>query len=200
MLNSNDFGARLKALRAGKGLTQRQLADLMFVSNSTIANWETGTRMPDVGMLTRLAKCLEVNINALIGGSDPAGGGITRIIIVEDVPVILRGCIRMLEQEVPTAEIAGFDNATDALNYARNNQVAIAFLDIELPGSNGMELGRSLMSLNPRTNIIYLTSHSEYLEEATYDHCSGYILKPLTIERIHHELSSLRYPLGDPGL
>ena len=66
MSHLNDFGTRLKKLRTGKGLTQRQLADLMYISNSTIANWETGTRMPDINMLTRLARCLNVDIYTLI--------------------------------------------------------------------------------------------------------------------------------------
>lgn len=196
MSYSNDFGTKLKELRTGKGLTQRQLADLMFVSYGTIANWETGNRMPDISMLNRLARCLEIDMYTLIGESYPDRSGVSRIIIVEDVPVILRGSIRMLEEEVPAAEIAGFDNGRDALLYAQNNRVAIAFLDIELPGENGMDLGRSITAINGKTNIIYLTSHSQYFEEATYDHCSGYILKPLTRERIHHELGNLRYPVG----
>ena len=197
MSQLNDFGTRLKKLRTGKGLTQRQLADLMYISNSTIANWETGTRMPDINMLTRLARCLNVDIYTLIDDTTYRGSSEAfRIIIVEDVPVVLRGSIRMLEDEVPRAEIAGFDNGRDAIDYAKNNKVSVAFLDIELPGENGMELGRTLTAINHKTNIIYLTSHTEYLEEAAYDHCSGYIIKPLTRERIHHELGNLRYPVG----
>ena len=195
MPDTVDFANKLKALRAAKGLTQRQLADLMFVSNGTIANWETGKRLPDIKMLARLAKCLDVEAYTLVSELHPDTEAEPKVIIVEDVPIVLKGSVHILENEIKGAVILGFSTAQEAIDYARTSPVAIAFLDIELPGENGMELGRALSELYPRINIIYLTSHSEYIEEAVYDHCSGYILKPLTPERIRHEIDGLRYPV-----
>ena len=194
MQSAEQFGNKLRELRTARGLTQRQLADLMIVSNGTIGNWETGKRLPDLSMRARLAGCLGVETWVLIDalrGSDCA----PRIIVVEDVPVVLRGSIHMLEEELPGAEILGFSNAADALTYSNSNPVSIAFLDIELPGEDGIKLGRKLTQLDEHTNIIFLTSHIEYLQEATYDHCSGYVLKPLTPDRIRHEISHLRFPV-----
>ena len=45
------FGEKLRMLRVEKGLTQRQLADALFITRKTISNWEAGIRMPDVVML-----------------------------------------------------------------------------------------------------------------------------------------------------
>lgn len=200
-MNGNaDFARKLKKLRTANGLTQRQLADLLFVSNSTVANWETGIRMPDINMLARISRCLRIETSALLEELYQDNKKNPVIIIVEDIPLVLRGSLHMLEHETKNVDILGFSKAGEALDYARNNHVDIAFLDIELPGENGLELGRSLTGLNPRINIIYLTSHTEYIEEAIYDHCSGYILKPLVPERIHHELANLRYPVGDLGI
>ena len=200
MSDNNDFANKLKELRTARGLTQRQLADLMFVSNGTIANWETGNRLPDISMLARLSQCLNVDTYTLVNELHPETKDAPRVIIVEDVPLVLRGSVHMLEQEIPQAEIVGFSSAAEALSYARLNPVSIAFLDIELPGENGMDLGKALKKLNPRINIIYLTSHNEYIEEAVHDHCSGYILKPLKPERIRHEIEGLRYPVGGLGI
>ena len=190
-----DFASRLKELRTARRLTQRQLAHLMSVSNGTVANWETGTRLPDINMLSRLAKCLDVEPSTFVSGAQFAHEDTPNIIIVEDVPLVLRGSVKMLEKEIKGAKILGFSSGQEALDFARMNPVSIAFLDIELPGENGIELGQALTAINQRINIIYLSSHNEYLEEATYHHCSGYILKPLTKERIHHELENLRYPV-----
>ncbi len=44
-------------------------------------------------------------------------------------------------------------------------------------------------------NIIFLTSHTEYMQAALTDHCSGYVLKPLTPEKIRHEIAHLRFPI-----
>ena len=190
-----DFANKLRELRNARGLTQRQLADLIFVSNGTIANWETGNRLPDINMIARLAACLDCDPYTLINALHREETESPRVIIVEDVPLILRGNLHMLEQEIPEAEIFGFPNVSEALEYARLNPVSVAFLDIELGIENGMDLGRALKELHPRINIIYLTSHSEFMEDAIHDHCSGYILKPLTPEKIHHEITELRYPV-----
>ena len=52
-----------------------------------------------------------------------------------------------------------------------------------------------LLEIHPHTNIIYLTNYVEYMKQAIYNHCSGYILKPLSRERVRHELANLRFPV-----
>ena len=56
------FADTLKILRTKKGLTQAQLASAMFVNYSTISKWESGNRLPDAAMITRLARVLGVDI------------------------------------------------------------------------------------------------------------------------------------------
>lgn len=52
---SNLFSKTLKSLRIERGITQTQLAELMFVTRSTINRWENGSRLPDNMMITQLA-------------------------------------------------------------------------------------------------------------------------------------------------
>ncbi|MBR0162856.1 MAG: response regulator [Oscillospiraceae bacterium] len=194
MLATELFGNKLKELRMEKGLSQRQLAELMMVSNSAIANWEVGKRLPDLAMLTRLAECLDVEPYLLLDELRQPGE-VPNIILVEDAPIILRGLIRTVREELPEAEVRGFRTGAEALAYARENLVSVAFLDIELSGENGIELSRRLKEINGRTNVIFLTCHTEYTQEAIHNHCSGYIIKPLTPEKLHRELDNLRFPV-----
>ena len=62
-------------------------------------------------------------------------------------------------------------------------------------GINGIDLCRELLRIRPRTNVIYLTSYSEYALEAWKSGASGYLLKPLDVDEVRHELSQLRYPV-----
>ena len=62
MLTKELFGTKLKELRMERSLSQRQLAEMMMVSNGTVGNWESGIRLPDITMLTRLAECLGVEL------------------------------------------------------------------------------------------------------------------------------------------
>ena len=188
------FGNRIKELRESRGITQAQLADRLNVTRSTVANWEAGNRLPDLSMLALLADELDVDTAVFLDElrsekKQPV------IMVVDDMQLLLNGFTRLLRRELPEAEITGFSNVTDAVQFARGKKVAIAFLDIELQGGDGISLARELVRINPRINIIFLTSHPEYMESALSDHCSGYILKPLTPEKIRHEISHLRFPI-----
>ena len=194
MKQQEQFGQLLRDLRREKGLSQQQLADLLFVTRKTVGNWELGNRMPDISMLSRLAECMDVESYVLLDElREPAEA--PKIILVEDVPIILQGLVRTVREELPGAEVCGFRTGAEALEYARANRVAVAFLDIELSGENGINLAKQLQEIEGRTNIVYLTCHTEYAQEALDTYCSGYILKPLTPEKLHREIDNLRFPV-----
>ena len=62
------IGAFLKTLRKEKGLTQEQLAEQLYISGRTVSRWETGSNMPDIGMLVELAEFYDVSIPEIING------------------------------------------------------------------------------------------------------------------------------------
>ena len=112
---------------------------------------------------------------------------------------LLNGSVGMIKDVMKKATVTGFESGQEALSFALDNNVALAFLDIELDEDmNGLELARRLMEINPYIDVIFLTNYTQYLEQATYDHCRGYILKPLTRERILHEMTNLHYLKSKP--
>ena len=64
------FGERLKELRTGKGLTQKQLASLMNVSGNAVHAWESDKQEPSLAMLVRLAEYSEASTDYLLGRTD----------------------------------------------------------------------------------------------------------------------------------
>ena len=188
------LGQKIRSLRAAKGLSQQQMADLMFVTRKTISNWEAGTRMPDIAMLSRVAKVLGVRtfelLDAITGEDTPPC-----VIMVEDEPIILKGFMHILSDALPDAQAFGFQTGSETLAFAESNRIDIAFLDVELFGESGLDLARKLLAINARTNIIFLTGHSEYMADALKLYCSGYILKPLTAEKLRNEIAHLRFPV-----
>lgn len=61
------FTERLKKLRLKKGLTQKDIADLVHVNRVTYTNWEKGKREPSFENLIKLADLLEVSLDWLFG-------------------------------------------------------------------------------------------------------------------------------------
>lgn len=64
------FGERLKELRTGKGLTQKQPASLMNVSGNAVHAWESDKQEPSLAMLVRLAEYFEASTDYLLGRTD----------------------------------------------------------------------------------------------------------------------------------
>lgn len=61
-------GSFLKELRKEKNLTQEKLAEQLNVSSRTVSRWETGSNMPDIGMLIEIAEFYDVSIPEIING------------------------------------------------------------------------------------------------------------------------------------
>ena len=117
------------------------------------------------------------------------------ILAVDDEKLALEGIVEMLKDTVPEAQARGFRRAEDALDYAKEHMVDVAFLDIEIRGMNGNVLAKKLQDIQPHVNIIFTTGYSEYMKEAFDLHASGYILKPITKRKILKELENLRFPI-----
>ncbi len=63
-----DIGKNLKRLRLAKGLTQDELAELLFVTRQTVSNYENGRSRPDIETLMTIAEILETDVNTVLYG------------------------------------------------------------------------------------------------------------------------------------
>lgn len=68
MLNKS-FGSFIREKRIEKGLKQRELADLLYVTESAVSKWETGKSYPDITMIPNICKVLDVTEKELIDGA-----------------------------------------------------------------------------------------------------------------------------------
>ena len=191
---STMFSKTLKKLRAESGISQLQLAERLFVERSTISRWESGNRIPDNRMIARISKLLDADINILLNAAAESDE-FPNVIMVDDNKIILKGGIPVLEEAMPNAVITGFTRPSEAVEYAKINLIALAFLDIELGKTNGLELCRTLLEINPRTNVVFLTSYIGYAFDAWSTGACGFMKKPLTYEGVKEQLKKLRYPV-----
>ena len=192
------FAETLRRLRTAKGLSQKELAKRMYVTRPTVARWESGSRMPDAAMISQLSECLGVDVNTLLSAAAESDDA-PNVIMVDDRKIILTGGLPILKETMPNATVTGFTRPSEAVEYARANRVALAFLDIELGKVSGLELCRTLLEINPRTNVVYLTAYSEYSFDAWSTGASGFMLKPITPEGVRAQLKMLRYPFASGG-
>lgn len=191
------FAETLKKLRKDRGLSQQEVAERIYVTRSTVARWERADRLPDAVMIFRLAECLGVDVSALLSATESDDA--LNVIMVDDRKIFLSGALPVLEEVMPDATVTGFAKPSEAVEYAKANRIALAFLDIEMGKTNGLDLCRALLELNPRTNVVYLTAHSEYAFDAWSTGASGFLLKPITPEAVRAQLENLRHPFVHSG-
>jgi transcriptional regulator with XRE-family HTH domain len=67
-MNQHLTGEIIKKLREKKNITQKELADKLYISDKTVSKWETGKGFPDISLLEPLASELGISIIELIGG------------------------------------------------------------------------------------------------------------------------------------
>ena len=193
---NDSFAKALRSQRMKKGLSQQQLADMLFVDRSSVTNWETGRRMPDFILISRIAECLDCDVASLLSSDEDAGSKPV-VIIVDDEKLTLSGALSVLEKALPSALIVSFTKPSEAIAFAKNCQVCLAFLDIELGNVNGLDLCRDLLMVNPQMNIVFLTAYMEYSFDAWSTGACGFLLKPVSVEAIHQQLKNLRYPVKE---
>lgn len=64
-IDNEKFGQFLSDLRKEKSMTQKELADKLFVSDKTVSKWERGNSMPNVTLLIPIADVLGITVTEL---------------------------------------------------------------------------------------------------------------------------------------
>ena len=118
-----------------------------------------------------------------------------KILCVDDEPLMLQMLEIAIQEAKPDSEVFAFEDQDELLEEAKKGDCDIAFLDIHMRGMTGVELAKELKKVNPKMNIIFVTGFSEYAGEAMKMHASGYIMKPVTKEKVEEELNDLRFPI-----
>lgn len=118
-----------------------------------------------------------------------------KIIAVDDEKIALQGLLSSIQKAVPDAQVFGFRYASEAISHMEKDPCDVAFLDIEMRGIDGVNLAKRLKEFNPDVNIIFATGFGSYRDVAFDLHASGYLIKPITSERVKQELDNLRRPV-----
>lgn len=114
-----------------------------------------------------------------------------RVIAVDDECSALKWFNRIASKNTKVTIAGAFQCADDAIKFVRGQQVDAAFLDIEMPEMNGLELAERLMEINPYIHVIFLTAYNKYALEAFRAHAIGYLLKPLDSAEFSEQIDVL---------
>ena len=121
-------------------------------------------------------------------------------ILIADDEMSMRYDLKLaVERVAPSDENTFFfaQNYETAVEQIQNNPISVAFLDINMPGKNGLALAQAIKRLNPDVNIIMVTAYREYALDALRLYVSAYLLKPVNDNELREALDNLRKPVGN---
>ncbi len=117
-----------------------------------------------------------------------------RTIVVDDEKMAL---VAFMEEakNIKELDIAGvFDNAKEAVEFIKDNDVELAILDVKMKGIDGINLGSIFRDINPDIMLIYITGYEKYAYEAIKLHAAAYLVKPFSSEQLEYAVESARLP------
>ena len=94
--------------------------------------------------------------------------------------------------------VAGLlSSSSDALEFIASEGIDVAFLDIEMPGMNGLELLEEMKKVDQDIQVVLVTGYGQYALEAYEKHALGYLLKPCSREDVAYYLDQVRRLCGN---
>lgn len=117
-----------------------------------------------------------------------------RAILVDDEQIMLRSFMRNSAGIPNLNVIAQFQNAEDAIAFAKENSFELALLDVRLPKMDGIQLAVELRKLHPELLVVFISAYDEYIRDSNQIGGDYYIVKPYkkeTIEMMVKKMSLL---------
>lgn len=115
-----------------------------------------------------------------------------KVIYVDDEELAICRFTLLSQQIDGLAHTICFTSAEKAKKFCATQPVDLAFLDINMPGTNGTELARQLKDINPDIKIVFLTAYPQYALDAYNLDAIGYLVKPFSQERLQNEVNKAR--------
>ncbi|MGH3449693.1 MAG: LytR/AlgR family response regulator transcription factor [Haloechinothrix sp.] len=125
-----------------------------------------------------------------------------RVLAVDDVPPALDDLCRMLREAPEVAEVAAAGDPLGALKVIQNERFDAVFLDISMPGLDGLELAGLLAKLSEPPVIVFVTAYDGHAVTAYGIGAVDYLLKPVRPERLSAALAKVvkMLPSGWPAV
>ena len=121
------------------------------------------------------------------------------VLIADDEPHVCKELEYIIGEEHELKILKICHSGTEALEQISRLQPEIVFLDIEMPGVNGIQLGYYLKSMKRQPYLIFVTAYGEFALDASKVGAKGYILKPFSDEEVREQLKQAKEYLERPN-
>lgn len=118
-----------------------------------------------------------------------------RTLVVDDSRLAASSLAKVVARIDPEGSCEVVQTAAAALERCEGEDIDVAFLDIEMPGTNGLVLAQRLKRHAPHTNVVFVTGYPEYALDAWSTQASAFLVKPVDEADVRRALGALREPV-----
>ena len=121
-------------------------------------------------------------------------------ITVDDERPMLNALTDIVRSSPDVEVVYDFSACSVVLEWLSKNSADVAFLDINMRGMGGLALAEKITELHPDCKIVFCTGYEEYALNAIQLRCSGYLMKPITLEAVQNEIDHIKSKNPDASL
>jgi len=114
-----------------------------------------------------------------------------RVLVVDDEPLARERIAGLLEERADVELIAECANGREAVGVIRSEEPDVVFLDVQMPGMNGLEVLAALAP-DPVPAVVFVTAYEAHAVQAFELHALDYLLKPFEDRRFEEALRRAR--------
>lgn len=114
-----------------------------------------------------------------------------KVICIDDEYLILQRTVSILRRFPQVESVEGFLSGEEALEYLNSHTVDAAFMDINMPDMNGLELAQLIRNQCSSVELVFLTGYNEFALDAFKVHASGYMVKPVEENQLLEEIQNI---------
>jgi DNA-binding LytR/AlgR family response regulator len=123
---------------------------------------------------------------------------VTTALLADDEPHLLAYLEEQLAASWPELKIVGrAPNGVEALRLIDELAPDVVFLDIQMPGLNGLQLASRLSDGGNAPAVVFTTAHEQYALQAFDSEAFDYLLKPIRLERLQRTVARLKETLAE---
>ena len=111
---------------------------------------------------------------------------------VDDEKVMLNALTKAISASPDIDDVKEFNVCSKALEWAQENTIDIAFLDINMRGMGGLTLAEKILEIQPDCKVVFCTGYTEYAVDAFKIHVSGYLMKPINAQSVQKEIDHIK--------
>jgi DNA-binding LytR/AlgR family response regulator len=133
-----------------------------------------------------------------IDSEHPSPARAVRALVVDDEPLARDELIFLLEQCDGVEVVGQAEDAPDALRQLDAARPDVVFVDLRMPGPDGIALTEAIKARQPDIAVVIVSAHDDAAVRAFDARALDYLLKPVRLERLRATLSRLREALPAP--